>query len=417
VPEVLAAVTEAPEIATPAESTPTETVETPEVESQGEQQETVEAQPADKTDGRSFAGKLRDLHKQLMQSKDPNDIGAAKQLKELFFTNKALKSEFPGGLEEVRKLKETYSSLGTPEEIQAVQADAKVLEDIDTKWQAADPRFIDELAELNADSFKKLMPIGLNKFAQVDPEGYQRVMSGILSSTLAQAKMGDQLYLISRELQRGDKDEALRLIGQIQEWMGELDKSAKAPVTSPQADPRHTEFEQKQAQLEEQRADFFNQQLATEVNSWRDAQIKSALSKLTNGAKVDPERLEIFNDRVIRELVKMQPQDFKDKWTRLYAQGDKAALVKFVQGFESSAITKAVSKVHALLFPGAQKKAPVTTPAAQPTAKPVEAGWVKIPARPKPEMIARGRNQTTDDMILAGKAILRDGRKVQWDRV
>ena len=408
---------EAPVLDTPEITEPT----TPEVSEptspETETPESTEPVTADKSDGRSFAGKLRDLHKKLMASQDPNDHGTAKVVKELFFNNKILIDAFPGGAPEAIKLKEAYEQLGTPEQIQAIREDAATLEGIDTKWQAADPRFIDELADLNVESFKKLMPVGLNKFAQVDPEGYQRVMSGILSSTLAQAKMGDQLYLISRELQRGDKDEALKLIGQIQQWMGELDKSAKAPITTPQDDPRNTEFEQRQAKLEEREAEIFNQSIASDVNPWMESQVNSALSKLTNGAKVDPERMEIFRDRVSRELAKMLPQNFKENWNRLYAQGDKEALVKFVKGQQGANVSKAVSKVHALLFPSnGAKKAPVTTPAQQPTAKPAEAGWVKITARPKPEQIARGRNQTTDEMIFSGKAILRDGRKVMWDR-
>lgn len=417
-PEVLAATTEAPVIDTPEITEPT----TPEVSEPSspeiETPESTEPVTADtKDDGRSFAGKLRDHYKELQASKDPAKIAIAKAVKDLFFQNKAVRDKFPGGVAEIEAMKASYEALGTPEQIESIQADAKILEDIDTKWQAGDPRFIDELADLNAESFKKLMPVGLNKFSQVDPEGYQRVMSGIIHDTLISARLDTQLVMLSDAVEAGNQEKAYRLIKGVADWLEGMKATSSKVPPSPATDPRNTEFEQKQAQLEEQRAEFFNTQLATEVNSWRDAQIKSALGKLTNGQKIDPERLEIFNDRVIRELVKMQPQDFKDKWGRLYAQGDKAALVKFVQGFEGSAITKAVSKVHALLFPGGAKKAPVTTPAAQPTtAKPAEAGWVKITARPKPEMIARGRNQTTDEMIFSGKAILRDGRKVMWDR-
>jgi hypothetical protein len=126
--------------------------------------------------------------------------------------------------------------------------------------------------------------------------------------------------------------------------------------------------------------------------------------------------MEIFQDRVVRELVKLHPKDFQDNWQRHYAQGNKDNLIKFVQGIDGPNIAKAVSKVHSLLFPAAAKKAPVTTPAPATAAKHVEQGWIKVSARPKPEEIDRGRNRTTDDMIFAGKAILRNGKKVMWDR-
>ena len=414
-PEALAI--EAPEISAPPVETPE--VETPEVETPEESpKSTPESTPApDKAaDGRSFAGKLRELHKQLMASQDPNDQGAAKQLKELFFNQKALKEAFPGGVQEVLKLKETYEGLGTPEQIQEVQQAAQTLDEIDTKWMAADPSFIDELVTLNPESFKKLTPVALTKFAQVDPEGYQRVMSGILSTTLAQAKMGDQLYLINYALSKGDTAEAQSLIKGIVDWIGNLDKAAKAPAPE-QAKP-DAEFEQRQQKLEERETEIFNRDLATDYNPWRNQQIDAALRKVANGTKIDGERREIFDNRVVLELVKMHPPDFQENWTRLYAQGNKENLLKYAKGVDSANIVKAVAKVHALLFPGGSPKPkPPLPPGNQPpNSKPAEQGWIKVSARPNPQDIDRGRNRTTDEMIFAGKAILRNGKKVMWDR-
>ena len=414
----IAAVTEAPEIASPETTEVVETVESTPVESPAGEQESTAADsstPEAKEDGRQFAGKLRDHYKELMASNDPNKVGLAKSLKDLFFQNKALRDKFPGGIKEVEERIAAFDKFGAPEELATLQADAKILEDIDNKWQAADPSFIDELASLNADSFKKLMPVGLNKFSQVDPEGYQRVMSGILSTTLTQAKLGDQLYLINYALSKGDADEAKRLVQGISQWMQGLEESAKS-VPAP-ADNKNPELDQRAAALEEREAEIFNRSLASDYNGWRDSQISSTLNKLTNGRKIDPERMEIFQDRVIRELVKMHPADFQDNWQRLYSKGDKDALLKYVKSQDGANISKAVSKVHALLFPSnGVKKAPVTTPAPTPNAKPAEAGWVKIASRPNPQEIDRGRGRTTDEMIFSGKAILRSGKKVMWDR-
>ncbi len=418
----------APAIEAPVIDTPetTEVIEQPiestEGESPVEESTAPDSASADaKEDGRQFAGKLRDHYKELMDSKDPAKVQLAKAVKDLFFQNKALRDKFPGGVKEVEEKLAAFDKFGAPEQLEALQADAKVLEDIDNKWQAADPAFIDELAALNADSFKKLMPVGLNKFAQVDPEGYKQVMSGIIHQTLESAGLSNVLYNISRALtpryegDRPDVAEAMRLLKDIAEWKDGLGTAAKAPApTTPAANP---ELDQRAAALEEREAEFFNTQLRNEVVSWRDSQIKSTLNKLTSGAKVDPERYEIFQERVVRELAKMHAADFEDKWTRLYAQGDKAALVKFLQGVDGTNMQKAVAKVHTLLFPSnGVKKAPVATPAAPPTAKPAEAGWVKIAQRPNPQDIDRGRNRTTDEMIFSGKAILRDGKRVTWDR-
>ena len=402
---------ESPEVESPSVSEPAE-----QSESQPETPDTPPAEP----DGRSFAGKLRDHYKELMATNDPAKVQLAKAFKDMFFQNKALRDKFPGGLKEVEEKLGAIQELGTPDEIKDAREAAQVLDQMDSKWLAADPAFIDELVTLNPESFKKLAPIALQKFAQVAPEEYQRVMSGILSSTLAQAKMGDQLYLISRELQRGDTQEALRLIKQIEEWMGGLDAAAKAPAPqTPADDPRAAELRAQQEALDEKQAEFFNRQLATEVTGWRDSQIRTALAKITNGTKIDPERMEIFQDRVIRELVRLHPANFEDTWNRHYAQGDQATLIKFIQGVDGPNISKAVAKVHALLFPGA-KKAPVTVPAAQPAngngSRPADSGWIKVSTRPNPQEIDRGRGRTTDEMIFAGKAVLRNGKKVMWDR-
>ena len=411
-PETIVA--EAPVIETPEVAE----VETPSVGSEqapsAPETETAEgAQPPAKEDGRSFAGKLRDHYKKLMASQAPEDKALASSIKDLFFAEKALKEKFPGGLKEIEERLAGFDKYGTPEQLESLQADAKTLEDIDTKWMNGDPAFMDELATLNAESFKKLAPVAINKFAQIDPEGYQRVMSGILSNTLSQAKMGDQLYLIAYHLKQGDAPGALALVGQIQEWMGKLDEAAKS-VPPQQAQPNQ-EFEHRQQQLEEREAELFNQSLTSEFNGWRDEQIKSAVNKLTKGAKIDPERYEIFSDRVRLELSKMLPQDFQEKWVRLYDQKDKAALLKFAKAPIEANVSKAVAKIYSLLFPQSKPKtlAPPQTQTAQPKA---EAGWIMLPKRPDPQQIDRGRGRTTDEMIFAGKAYLRDGRKVMWQR-
>ena len=408
-PEI--AIAETPEVSAPIEATE---VETPEVSTDQETPEVSIEATGKLDDGRQFAGKLRDQYKKWSTSQDPNEVEAAKHFKELFFRDKALRDKFPGGLKDVEALKASYEGLGTPEEIQEVRAAAETLNEIDTEWMAGDPAFIDKLVTLNPESFKKLAPVALTKFAQVDPEGYQRLVSPILSATLDQARMGSQLYLISREVQRGDKDEALRLIGQIEQWMGKLDETAKSVPQPPQ---KNDELDQRTAQLEEREDRMFAQSLATEFNPWRDEQIKSALNKLTKGQRIDPERLEIFTDRVRLELTKLLPTDYQNNWARLYAKGDKEALIKFAKSPVEQNVSKAVAKIHALLFPGVKPKPPSSQPAPTNGAKPVEQGWIKIAARPKPEEIDRGRNRTTDEMIFQGKAILRSGKKVTWDRV
>lgn len=376
--------------------------------------ETSVAEP--KPDDRAFAGKMRELHKQLSASQDPADQRAAKELKQLFFSNKALKEEFPGGLSEVRQLKETVAKLGAPEEIEAAKDAASTLEAIDEKWLAADPAFLDELISLNADSFKKLMPVGIGKWAQADPEGYQRTMSGIVHSTLINSRLDTQLMLLSDAVDSGNKEKALGLLKGIEDWMGKLDETAKS-VPQPETAKQPSELDQRQQQLDERESALFNQSLAGEYASWQTAQIKSQLAKLRPGKPIDPERYEIFEDRVRREVSKMVDPDFQAKFEALYNQKDKDGCLKLSKAQTDKHLSKAVTKVHALLFPGAQKKSATPTNGNGQQSKPAEQGWTKILQRPTRDEINRERGATTDDMILAGKAILKSGKRVMWDRV
>src|SRR5271157_4444696 len=148
-PEIL----ETPEIETPETEVPETTVQEP-VESETSQVPEEIPEP----DGRSFAGKLRDAFKKLNASDNPDDKAVAKEIKRLHFGDQAFRKEFPGGLQEVRQLKETVSQLGTVEEVTAAKEAAAKLDEIDSKWMKADPAFIDELVNLNPDSFKSLVP-------------------------------------------------------------------------------------------------------------------------------------------------------------------------------------------------------------------------------------------------------------------
>ena len=406
---------EMPEVETPEIESPETPVETP-VEPQ-ETPKTPEETP--EQDGRSFAGKLREAFKKLNSSENPDDKAVAKEIKRLHFGEQAFRKEFPGGLQEVRQLKETVGKLGTPEEVESAKEAAQTLDEIDRRWMEKDPGFIDELVNLNPDSFKSLMPVALQKFAQLDPESYQREMSGIVYSTLVNSRLDTQLILISDAIQNGNKERATQLIQGIEQWMADIDKTAKSVPAKKEEQP--DVLAQREQELSDREAGIFNRDLVTDFNPWRSGEIKAQLAKLRpNGKPISPERYEIFEERVAREIAKVTDPTFQGKFEALYGQKDKDGCIRLLKQETSKHLAKAVTKTYELLFGSPAKgKMPANgkPPAAPASTKPAEQGWIKVLHRPKPEEMNRARWATTDDMILQGKAILRDGRRVQWDRV
>src|SRR6185312_14315909 len=111
----------------------------------------------------------------------------ARELSRALFAQERYKQELPGGLQELAELKSTVEKLGGADGIAKFQKEYDQYNDIDQRFTNADPKFIDDLTgnpEGQA-SFLKLAPAMIQKFEELDPDGYSGYMARVFASDMA----------------------------------------------------------------------------------------------------------------------------------------------------------------------------------------------------------------------------------------
>src|SRR5437879_431417 len=158
-------------------------VETPE----GEQPEGIETPEGETPDVVAGPDKIK-AHIEALKKTDPV---LAKEIKNLFFAADALKKEIPGGLPEIRQMKATIDELGGADGIESIKAEKAEWAQIDADFAAGNVKVLDKFAEVNPEGFSKLIPAALDNLATVDRESYNHALSGIFVSTLDSWKFTD----------------------------------------------------------------------------------------------------------------------------------------------------------------------------------------------------------------------------------
>ena len=130
------------------------------------------------------------------------DPALAKELKNLYYSQKAFKEAFPGGLPEVKKFREAYDQLGGEEGIQGINAERAEWKQIDEKFAAGDATVLDAFAQQNPEGFSKLIPAALDKLAALDRDSYNHTLSGVFVSTLDSWRFPFELERMAENLSR-----------------------------------------------------------------------------------------------------------------------------------------------------------------------------------------------------------------------
>jgi hypothetical protein len=376
--------------------------------STGEPTETQDAGVAqeESQDGRVLPAALK---KHLAELKGTNPQ-LSKELRDLWFANRALKEEFPGGLQEIRQLRESVQEFGGIEGIKELKQANDVWNDIDEQWIQGDPTFADRLAEANPQSFSAIAPRFIDNYSRVDPEGYQRVFGRILAATLRDAEIGNALYLAKQNLALKNTEEAGRLLGEVEQWIGGINELAKQ---APKAPAKAPELDRREQSLNEREQKLFRESVAREFRSSVGSSIQSEIKQVLKGKALDQDRMGVFTRLVDEEIAKLVDGDKSIKQTieRYEAAGDSQGVIKFVNSRVKPLVPKAVDKVYKLLFANtAAKTATAKVPAKAPAK--VEQGWVKIQGPPRPEDV--DHSKTPFEMKFKNQAVLKNGKKVTW---
>lgn len=390
---------------------------------QSEVQKAAAAAKAGKLDNRQLPVKVKEMMAEL-QKTDPKAHGF---LKDVLFRDRELSKEFPGGLAEAKKFKETVASIERdfPGGIDSVKSELSEYRGLDQAYDAGDPQVLDIWVKANPDAFKKLAPLAMNRLGQEDPGAYQRWGASLITSTLTGAGIGHSLAFLNRMIASGDREGATQTLKQITDWMASIDQLAKSkPEPKQSANP---ELERREAAVKEQEDRVWSQQTAGPINAHRSSLIRSeAKQYLPKGVALDEETADVIDAEVIRRTDKllMADADFVQKFQAYTEAKDARGLQAYMkQKLEEVLKSKPgkpgpIENATRLFFRGTQQ-APKPGQKAKPgqgqqRAAAAPQGWTKVAPDKAPAAHEIDRTQTDFAMQMKKQAILKNGKKLYW---
>jgi hypothetical protein len=283
---------------------------------------------------------------------------------------------------------------------------------------AGDPKALEFMLSTtdSQGAFLKLAPMAMNKFEELNPEGY--------ASYLCQRIVGDavandvpvSMKLAQHFLAAGDTAKAAEEFGKVVSWFQGLDATAKKPATAPQPtkpaaneDPRFKELEQRD--IERTRSDW-----SQESSSQRSQIYVTELNRLLAGRKITDNQREDIESRVRMNLEK-RTKEISSVADKYFAVRDKDGFLKYDKTFAAKHIPELLREAvdrYVTAKPG--PKPGTQQQNGKPVTPPIKAtdGFTRVQQMPSREQIDWGNPFNSLSNIKLGKAITVDGKKVQW---
>lgn len=405
--EVLESV--APEVTESAVSESSENTEssvessTDSVETSTENQESTQESQEVEGDGRAMPAKFKEYLKEL-QATDPR---LAKQLRGDYYALKQIRDTYPGGMKDIQRVAQIAEKIGGEEGIAAIEAERAEWNELDQQFTIGDPKFVENIATRDPEAFKKLVPHAINRFADLDPDGYSHVMAGVVVNTVRD--IANKLYNALSQAE-GQKP----LAEELATWFNGLDKLAREkPV--PKVDPEREKLSKEREEWENQKAQDFHQSVTNEMRTFNSRQIDTDLDGQLTKAGKNPQAFKTQNaesyeilrrncNEAIQQII-AKDQNWVKQHQAMLMSGDKAKVLQFTQAKIKQVSPQAVKQtLRAFLAFGGQAKPTVPTNGGVKS----EAKVVQLSKQPESKEIDWSR--TTNSMVLSGKAFLR-GRK------
>ena len=356
--------------------------------------------------------KIRDALKALKDA-SPENAKIANVLKDAYGRAEAIKQVFPGGIQEARQFKSTVDSFGGVEAITNMQHLASSVEATDAQLAAGDPAVLDDLVKDFGEGLVKLAPHYLDRIQRQNPEAFTATIQPHAINYLMQNRFGDVVDYMDRALAAGDVKGATESLKSVKEWLAQqTDVAQKAK--QPQAQ-NNEETQKLRQQLQERDEKEFRQNVSNESLSHRNKELGSRLkgylnASMSQGQKEDVARAvitewqrQLSSDKAFQSQIKALREAKNRDPKRI------SSLINSKTSMIADAVIRATVQKYNLK-PGARGKA---TPAAKPSAQTgnVSRGTpIKIAAMPSPDSV--DWDKTTEEMIVQGQRILKDGRFV-----
>jgi hypothetical protein len=311
-------------------------------------------------------------------------------------------------------------SLGGAKGIATMREDAGVFKTAASQFLKGDPAFVKDLWDEDPIAAVQHVQPFLTEFKARDFEGYRTTIAKLWQNDFQQVGFEAGLNALMDAIKRKDFDAASAIVSgpkdSFKSWydsiMGVANRAEDPRVKTLLAERNKArENEQTQAQqtfLKEYRTDAANTVLE---------EASKVFESYFRGRKLDDEdRQSLLQDavKVANGVVAADAKFMADRQAHLDA-GDKHSALRVTRARFAEAMPDAVKKIarrYGMSSQTAPNQPQNQNGKGNQNQSGVEQGWKAVTQRPDP--ISIDRTRTEDSMILAGRAILKDGSKVDW---
>jgi hypothetical protein len=349
---------------------------------------------------------------------------ANRELQDMYVAQKFFRQEFPGGLREARRYKESVENLGGEAGLKEVSEESKYLRNLDKQFLAQDSRVLDTLAEADQDATVGMIVQGIGKLEKLAPDVYQHELSKIFFSTL---KAADALHGAYNMLRAFGKDtpEAKEAAEALAEWYNAIRQTAaKAPERKNAQDSANDKRTQ---ELEQREHNHRVEQVNTSVRPELMKGIEAALAKEMKAFGRNAANLKAGNPKMYQRIIANIMQEIKarvlgdDQFTENYSatlmvEKDVMKAARMANAKNAKVTAAAVRDIWAE-FGALVGKAQAPEAGKQPakaagpgSARPSE-GFEHIAKMPDRFEIDWNKSQ---HLVIDQRAVLKNGKRVSW---
>ncbi len=363
-------------------------------------------------------GKLSaDAKKHLEELKTTNPP-LAKALQRALYRGAEIDKVLPGGIKEVQQLRQTIETLGGEHGIKEMQAEVNGFRDFDKHYTAGDPKALEFMTSdpEGREAFLKLIPTALQKYEELHPEGFSNYMAQVIGGTMAQHGIPLALERLSDFI--GDNPKAIeqfnKLVG-FTRFINDLSSKQVAAPKFQQAAPDND-----RAQFEKERGQFEREKWKNETSSEQKQVFDNEWSRLTAGRKLSEQQTaaiyELFSARFDKSVAK-----HAETLDRYFGAKDKNGFLRFTSQLSKTEVPKALREAFDAIVPAKPGPRPANGVAPAKNgipAKgvPIAAGFTQIAKQPATQDIDYRNPFNNPKNFQDGKAVLKDGKKVAWQR-
>lgn len=350
----------------------------------------------------------------------PELAGTLKHMRDAVFKNSEYEKTF-GDIDAARNLKATFEAMGGEAGLQELQSASDDLRALDERVSTGDPQVIEAMITEAPEGFKKLIPHALERLAQIDPQGYENAIRPPLVRVLS--NVNERLQEAVQWMEAGQPEFAKRQLSAISNWIGEQSKSSpKSAAGAP--DPRGSDFEAREARLQEQEERNFVQSVGREAVPYIRGKVFEALKGDISAARLGTEaKNALFND-IMGQFDRLTDSETRN-WKAMVRSRDSARAISYVKARADASVERIAREVFNTRYgslvtkpngPNGGGKAPTDRKGGPPGTQ-AGSGTIQKPLR-IPKMPPDGeidRSAPNWQMLLiTGKARLKSGKYVQW---